>query len=352
MNPVFYFKRHISTPNLFLVFALWASISSVSIGQDIQFSQFYAVPTYQNPAFAGSAHALRGIAHSRLQWPGLDANFNTAFVGVDHFFSKYNSGAGIYFLSDWAGKNTISTKEIHLQYSYNLPVSEKYSIRAGLQAGGVQRNINYNGLTFPTQWNSSGYKGDSTYSPAQNLYYADLGAGALFYGDRIWAGLSAHHLNTPNQSFAGDVARLPMQIAFTGGYKIPINSASHHMAYMHDAPDVSITPTFHYKAQGKSDQLDLGLYAQYNVLLAGVWYRGIPIKNYDPKFPNNESIVLLLGWKYKDISISYSYDITVSKLNTARPAGAHELNITYIHSKHQKQHKPMKRLPCPSFYKH
>lgn len=341
--------KYICSTSLFL---LCLSCISVVKSQDIQFSQFYNVPTYQNPAFAGSAHALRGIAHSRLQWPGLDANFNTAFVGVDHFFSKYNSGVGAYFLSDWTGKSSISTKELHLQYSYNLPVSETYSVRAGLQVGGAYRSLNYNGLTFPNQWDNTGYLGDSTYGPKDALFYADLGAGALLYGDRIWGGLAVHHLNTPNQSIYGDVARLPMQIALTGGYRIPINASSHHMAYMHDAPSASITPTFHYKAQGKSDQLDLGLYGEYNMLLAGVWYRGIPIKNYDVKYLNNESMVLMIGFKYMDIAMAYSYDITVSRLNDARPGGAHELNLTYIHSKHKKKHKPMKRLPCPSFYKH
>jgi type IX secretion system PorP/SprF family membrane protein len=321
-------------------------------GQDIQFSQFYNVPTYQNPAFAGSAHALRAIAHSRLQWPGLEANFNTAFLGVDHYFHKYNSGVGVYFLSDWTGKSSISTKELHLQYSYDLPISDSYSIRAGLQAGGVYRSVKYSGLTFPNQWDNQGYLGDSSFSANDALFYADLGSGALLYGEKLWVGFSAHHLNMPNQSVYGDIARLPIKFAFTGGYKIPINSSGHHMAYMHDAPSVSITPTFHYKAQGKSDQLDLGLYGEYNMLLAGVWYRGIPLKNYDVRYINNESLVLMLGMKYQDIAISYSYDITVSRLNAARPGGAHELNITYIHSKHQKKHKPMKRLPCPSFYKH
>jgi type IX secretion system PorP/SprF family membrane protein len=331
---------------------LCLAIGSVVKSQDIQFSQFYNVPTYQNPAFAGSAHAPRAILHNRLQWPGLEANFNTVFLGVDHFFSKYNSGVGLYFLSDWAGKSSISTKELHLQYSYDLPISKSYSIRAGLQGGGVYRNLNYNGLTFPNQWDNKGYLGDSTFGPTDALFYADLGAGAILYGDRLWGGLSFHHLNQPNQSVYGDVARLPVKFAFTGGYRIPINSSSHNMAYLHDAPSVSVTPTFHYKAQGKSDQLDIGIYGEYNALLAGAWYRGIPVKNYDVKVPNNESVVLMIGWKYKDIAMAYSYDITVSKLNDARPGGAHELNITYIHGKHTKQHKPMKRLPCPSFYKH
>jgi len=346
-----YLEKYVKSLGLTGLILLCLSSISLLKSQDIQFSQFYNVPTYQNPAFAGSAHAPRAILHNRLQWPGLDANYNTTFIGVDHFFSKYNSGVGFYFINDWIGKKTFSTKEFHLQYSYDIPVSKTYSVRAGLQAGGVYRNLNYNGLTFPNQWDSNGYLGDSTFDGTPSKFYADLGAGALLYGDKLWGGISFHHLNTPNQSVYGESARLPMKFALTGGYRIPLASG-HHMAYMHDAPDVSITPTFHYKAQGKSDQLDLGLYGQYDMLLAGVWYRGIPIKNYNVGAINNESVVLMLGVKYKDVSMAYSYDLTVSTLTPSRTGGAHELNITYIHSTHLKKHKPMKRLPCPSFYKH
>ena len=54
-------------------YILVALLTSVGLGvahaQDIQFSQFYAVPTYQNPAFAGSAHAPGGQQRGQRRGP-------------------------------------------------------------------------------------------------------------------------------------------------------------------------------------------------------------------------------------------------------------------------------------------
>ncbi len=139
-----------------------------------------------------------------------------------------------------------------------------------------------------------------------------------------------------------------MKFAVTGGYKIYLKE-KRYLAYLEKEKEVSITPTIHYKAQGKSDQADIGVYFIYDQLMAGVWYRGLPFKKY-PSFQNSESLVVLLGWKYQSFSFGYSYDFTVSKLQTIGSGGAHELNITYVYHK-SKKYKPMKRLPCPSFFK-
>ncbi|MFN6947114.1 MAG: type IX secretion system membrane protein PorP/SprF, partial [Cytophagaceae bacterium] len=85
--------------------------------------------------------------------------------------------------------------------------------------------------------------------------------------------------------------------------------------------------------------------------IAGVWYRGIPVTRYDVGFHNHESVVALIGVKFGNMSFGYSYDFVVSRLSNVRTFGAHEFNLTYIHSKKRKKNKPMKRLPCPSFYR-
>lgn len=323
--------------------------------QDIQFSQFYAVPTYQNPAFAGSAHAPRGILHNRLQWLRLNSNYKTVFVSGDTYMSKYRSGVGIIASRDWQGDGILNSTEVGLQYAYELPVSAAVTVRAGLQASLVSRSLNYSTLRFPGEFtDTTGYTGPSGRHPtgSENIIYPDFSSGLIAYTDKAWIGISAHHLSQPSQSFVGDPAnsRLPINVAFTGGYKIHIQQSG-YLAYTQDEKEISITPTFHYKFQGKSDQLDLGLYGIYDQLLAGFWYRGLPIKKYNPDIPNNEAVILFLGWRVENWSFGYSYDITISRLVQARTRGAHEFNITYVHHV-KKRRKPMKRLPCPSFYKH
>jgi type IX secretion system PorP/SprF family membrane protein len=326
---------------------------SVIVAQDIQFSQFYAVPLYANPAFAGSLHVTRGITNTRLQWLGLAANYKTYYVSGDGYSAKYRSGYGFQILRDEQGANVYSSTQVSGMYAYELPVSSSFTVRAGLQGTFGQRTLDYNGLRFPQQFNNAqGFNG--TASPEtgiQNQFYPDISSGIVGYSDRFWGGLSVHHLNTPDLKFPGaGKDLLPMNFEVISGYKIPLGHKK-YLAYTDDQPEISITPTIHYKSQGASDQLDLGVYGMYSQLMWGVWYRGIPFLKYAPNVQNNESVVLLLGWVYKNVSFGYSYDITVSQLTEARSGGSHEFSITYLH-KSSKKHKPMRRLPCPSFYKH
>jgi type IX secretion system PorP/SprF family membrane protein len=320
--------------------------------QDIQFSQFYAVPLFHNPAFAGSVHATRAIVHTRLQWLGLDANYKTYYVSGDTYLSKYKSGLGFQLVRDIQGSSIYASTQFSFLYSYEVPVTKDFTVRMGLQGSGVQRTLDYSGLRFPSEFNDpNGYIGGGTQPTGiKSQLYADFSAGLLAYSDRMWGGFSVQHLNTPNQSFVGSTDNLYMNFQMTGGYKIPLSHRK-YLAYTEDETEISITPTFLYKSQGKADQLDLGLYGMYSQLMAGFWYRGIPVKHYSSGIPNRESVVFLVGWLYKSWSFAYSYDLTISNLTAAGPGGSHEFNITYIH-RPVKKHKPMRRLPCPSFYKH
>jgi type IX secretion system PorP/SprF family membrane protein len=343
-----YYKIIISTIIIF------SGTLTVSQSQDIQFSQFYAVTPYVNPAFVGGAHTFRGMLHGRYQWPGIDAKYVTGLVSLDHFFEKYNSGVGLMVLQDQQGLNDIKSTKINLQYSYELPITKAFSIRAGLMGGYGNQAINYSKLYLPSQVdNQTGDPdmGGGVAGSANQKGYFDIGSGLLGYTERLWGSVAFHHMNRPSMTLFGqdDKATLPMKTSFTGGYKIPLRSGS-HMAYLHDADNVYLTPTAHYKMQGKGDQLDLGLYLTYNQLLLGGWYRGIEFKRISDKVYNSESMVGMLGWIFYNWSIQYSYDFTVSTLTRAGTGGSHEINITYVYHKPQNKHKPMKRLPCPDFY--
>lgn len=343
--------RNITQNVLFITIVFLASFG-VSYSQDIQFSQFYSAPLYLNPAFAGSSHHHRFISHNRWQWPNLQAKYNTYAFSYDTYINSMRSGLGIMAINDRQGSGSLSTTEIQGLYSYELHLHEKYTFRAGAQVGFGTKYLDFSDKTFTDQFTNNGYdantpSGEELLNPRKN--YLDVGLGGILYTPRAWFGISGHHVNKPNQSFTTSVSPLPTKIAFVGGYKIPLIH-SKQMAYLEDAKDISITPTMIYKLQGKSDQLDVGLYGQYDQLLLGFWYRGLPTKKYKSDLQNNESVIAQIGWHFKDLGVGYSYDFVVSKLTGARPWGAHELNLTYIIQKHHKGVKPMKKLPCPHFY--
>lgn len=320
--------------------------------QDIQYSQFYTNVLYLNPAFAGNAHALRGMFHHRAQWPSLDARYFTTQFSFDGYIPAANSGLGIMVYKDVQGAGTISTTETAFQYAYELHLTSKHSFRAGIQTGYVSRYINYSMLKFPDQYDENGYLGNSTEQELANdkVSYWDFTSGGIFYSDKYWVGFTYAHMNKPDQSFYGTGSRLPVKLEYMAGYRIDFESRRNDK--ISPGRDIYLTPTIHYKLQGKSDQLDMGVYFLYDRLITGLWYRGIPlIKQYNRRLQNNESFVALIGLRINTLSITYSFDITVSKLAPAHTAGCHELNVTYLFGFKSKKKKFMKKIPCPHFYK-
>jgi hypothetical protein len=83
-------------------------------------------------------------------------------------------------------------------------------------------------------------------------------------------------------------------------------------------------------------------------LVFGLWYRGLPIKQYEPGLYNNDAVIFLLGFKYEKLSVGYSYDLTISNLGPAA-GGAHELSLTYVFNNPQPRSRFAKRIPCPKF---
>src|SRR5258708_40158425 len=99
------------------------------MGQDPQFTQFYANPLYLNPAFAGSVHCPRICLNYRNQWPALTGTFVTTSASYDQHLSAISSGIGILVMSDNAGEGTLSTTDVSGIYSYQLTVTRDFSVR-------------------------------------------------------------------------------------------------------------------------------------------------------------------------------------------------------------------------------
>ncbi len=332
---------------------------TLSWAQDAQFSQFYANPLYLNPAMAGGALATRVTANYRNQWPSLDASYVTYSVSLDTYLPSINSGLGLIVMRDQQIFARYNSIDVGGQYAYQLQVSEKVAFRAGIQASYVNRSINYFGLTFGDQFDKNTgtlipgkITNDPLYldgSPAA-INYLNVSAGGFLYSGRAWLGFSAHNLNTPNQSFFKDSSPLPIRFTVHGGLKIPLDDNTRSgLAAQKNAPDRSISPVVLYKAQGKFDQLDAGVYLTYEPVMFGLWYRGLPIKKYETGINNNDALVFMLGFKQEGLTIGYSYDLTISNLGVST-GGAHELSLSYEFPPTRPKRRVPRRimqLPCP-----
>jgi type IX secretion system PorP/SprF family membrane protein len=319
--------------------------------QDIQFSQFYAAPLYLNPAFAGSTELARAGVNYRNQWPSIPANFVTYSAYFDYFFDDYNSGLGILMVSDQAGTAGIRSNAVAVQYAYQLRLTEKLSLRAGLEGGVVFRDLNFNNLIFGDQLDYTGVVSATSleqFNSDYRLTYFDLSAGTMLYSQNFWLGFAAHHLAEPNLSALNLNDPLPRKYSFHGGYKILLPTRR-DLSYGAGYREVSLTPAFQYKAQGPFSQMDLGMYFNYEPLVTGIWYRGVPTNSVEG-IANHESIIFLLGFSANNFNIGYSFDYTLSALSITT-GGAHEISISYAFflGDPRKPPKNIRQIPCPRF---
>ena len=320
--------------------------------QDPQFSQFYAAPLYLNPAFAGSAELSRAGLNFRTQWPSLDANFTTVSVYFDHFFEQYNSGIGVIVNGDREGLSGLQSVSAGLQYSYRLQIAEWLTFRPGAEVAFYNRDLNYDNLIFGDQLDENGLITDITGEPLNtglSRSFADLSLGGLLYNENFFIGYAAHHVTTPNQSLVEGESRLAMKSSVHGGYRFLLPVGFRQFGYNKDGKERSVTPTFQYKRQGNFDQLDVGAYLNYEPLVFGLWYRGLPVSQLRD-LPNHESVIALVGFVINDLNIGYSFDYTVSGLGI-RSGGAHEISVAYHFSLRDPRKPPrsIMRLPCPKF---
>jgi len=337
---------------LYIITLFIAALAAKSVGQDPQFSQFYAAPLYLNPAFAGSTDLARVGLNYRNQWPAYPTNFVTYSGFFDYYVDKYNSGVGLLLFSDVEGLVGLKTNTVMAQYAYNLRITDGLNFRAGLAGSYTMQNLDPSNLIFGDQIDYGGQYKDLTDDAIigkdfRNNYF-DFGAGGLFYTSRLWLGFSAFHLLTPVNSLIDGESQLDRKFSAHAGYKILLPTST-DFNFPGGFRDVSITPTVQYKQQGSFSQLDVGMYFNYEPFVLGTWYRGVPFKPVEGN-PNNESLIMLVGISTNGLHIGYSYDYTISQLGIAT-GGAHEVSIRYEFFLGDPHKPPMnvRKLPCPKF---
>lgn len=318
--------------------------------QDPQFTQFYASPMYLNPAFAGANVCSRLSTNYRNQWSGIPGSFVTYSAAFDQSAPSFNSGFGLLFMNDKAGSGNLRSTSVNLLYSYEMQLTKKIAARLGIEAGRVVRDVNFYDLVFADQISRGG---TVTIEVPSNdkVKYLDFSSGLLVYGKRFWAGLSTHHINKPNQSLVGFDSPLPIKYSIHAGYNLPVGTSTLKKS---EIEKQFFSPALNYRAQGKFDQLDLGLYYNNNPLVLGVWYRGLPLfKAYEPGYRNDDAIAILAGVTLNEnLRFGYSYDLTLSKLATST-GGSHEITLAYQFCNYKNMKKSKKRKPiliaCPKF---
>ncbi len=337
-------KRHLSPPaflfSWIFTFILCLTFAPQVKAQDPHFSQFYAAPFSINPAFQGTAPALGKFSFNfRSQWPKVPGEFVTYQTGYEQRFENSGSSLGGWAQLDQAGSAGVQAIQLHLIYAYDLPLSEETAIKAALQLGYGNRNLNHFQLLFGDQLSPFGATGNGTAETGLeniNVHYLDVGTGFLLYSENFWAGISGQHLNRPNQSLTEEEDRLPMKISVHAGYKFVnyLPGRSRTKGY-----SMALNPAIYYSRQGDFQQLDIGANGFIDPVILGLWYRGLPIQS-----SNNGALVLMGGFRYRGFRFLYSYDTPLGEFAT-NTGGAHEISTTIELVEIKKRRRRRNRRP-------
>jgi len=308
--------------------------------QDPQLSQFYAAPIYTNPAFAGASKKIRFAANARNQYTGLNKTYRTAIASIDGYVSKMQSGLAAIVSADQAGDGYLTTVSLAGIYSYNLNINRNWSANFALQAEIKQRSYDFNKFIFGDQLDPVlGLRYQTAEITGQEQRtFPNFGAGALIYSEYFYAGAAIHNLLEPNQSFllSNETSQpflLPRRYTVHLGANISLTNSRF------DANRVYLSPNLLFMSQRDFYQINIGTYIKKQALTAGMWFRQTS--------RNSDALIFLLGLRFQNFRIGYSYDLTISNAKSAT-VGSHEISIAFeIKTPSKSQSRMGKPIKCP-----
>lgn len=325
-----------------LIISLLLGFALSGLSQNLSYSQFYMNKMYINPSYAGLDNALNLSVHHRNQWLGVGEGnqFNASSISMDYGLAPQRKGPGaglgfgLMYNRSEAGISNYRTNELSFTLASDAPRigDEKRGFMAqfpfGVQVGFVNQKYDWSELIFSDQIDPVlGYVIPNNSSPADfnvtpDNTFMDIGFGGMAgikFGDRrhpnfVSAGAAYHKYIRINDDYVGDY-NMPSRITAHILYQKPINEST------------AIAPGVMYEKQGDLETLIIGSQVHFmKNFIAGMWFRN---KNLSMKNYNYADLVLSFGWQYNNLTVGYSYDVTVSDLSHQNTTGTHEIAINF-----------------------
>jgi type IX secretion system PorP/SprF family membrane protein len=260
-----------------------------------------------NPAYAGSHHALSASSILRKQWLSVDGSPFASTFSVHSPVNKHKSSfGGLLYQSKTSIYNELTLQGI---YSYRVDLTEEKKLSLGLGIGITNYSIRYSSLTHQDP-NDPAIPGDN-----QNLFQPTVSAGAYYYTNTFFAGLSAQNLS----GFFYDL-----------GSQEDLRSYRHLFATTGKvftvSPKLKLKPGLLLHYYNHSPLLvDLNFHALLDeVVWLGVSYRHQVSVNYSIRFNLN-----------RQLSFGYSYDQSIGNQSITKN-GAHEIVLSYLFKYYKK----------------
>lgn len=301
------------------------------VAQTFHFSDAYSTHLVLNPANTGRFNGeWRAVGVYRQQGENNAHDYQTGFFSFEHpfYFKNERIDAGIYFLSDNSANGTLPVNRVNLSLGHGVRLGLRSILYGGIQLAGVHKQVKWDGITFPDQYNRNTGGFDPT-MPTGDLFensstfYLDAGFGMVFL--RQWDfgmasfGYSAQQLNRPRETFFDVDNNLSMKHVFHAKGDFVINER------------LFVIPSLVGIYVNKASETMFGGHLGYNVndwlnqknnIIAGLHLRNVTSER--------RSVVLSAGlsWQYWSCMVAYDMDIgasTAAKYNSSTI----ELGVTY-----------------------
>lgn len=282
---------------------------------DAQFSQYFEVPNYYNPAAIGNTDLLRVRAGARLQWVGIHGAPKTFLVAGDMPFMLFKKRFGVGLVMQQESMGLYKNLNLGAQLSY------KQKLFKGWLSGGVQ-------VGFVDQ----SWKGSEVFIPDGDDYHQpndedipkqdirgnafDVSAGIFFSHPKFWVGVSGTHLNAPVVSLNSESGENSEE----KNYEFHIGRALYFMAGSNIKIKntlFEVMPSAFVKTDFTFTTWEATLRGRYNQFLtAGVGYRW------------KDAVYAVISAEFKGIYLGFSYDYPTSAIARAS-SGSFEIFAGY-----------------------
>lgn len=272
------------------------------------YSHYQILPVLVNPGYTGFEDKHQFIANVRNSWTGFPGRPNTYTVMYNGpVGDKLALGGGIY--SENIGD--MSLVKVQLNYAFRFRI-QKAQIGIGLSTEFLRRNIDNSLLDHPLVDNNDDVL--ENLANGQQIFDASIGMHML-YDERLFISMSLPNtirtrLDDVPVDNGNKADGLLSHYIFQIGYIANIASQNFKIIPSLTMRQIRDTPY----------QIDLNVQGRFldEKLIAGLTFR-----------PSTRgAAAFLIGTKYKQFQLLYSYDLSFSKFQEYN-GGSHELSVVY-----------------------
>lgn len=302
---------------LTVVVALMGGGRKAMAQNDPQFVQYWAVPTFYNPAYLGQKEFVRIRLGANLQWLGIKRAPQSYIVTADmpvKLGKKQRIGVGVTGMMESIG--LYGNTWVSAQASY------QFHVLKGVLSVGIQ----------PAYYNTK-FKGSEVYIPEGDDYHQpddealpkedvagqafDLSAGISYTHKYFSVGISALHILEPKIELSEDnasdtettqfSATVPRQMYFMADGNIPIKNSL-----------FSLQPSLLVRTDFSNFSAEVTLRSTFKQFISfGLGYRW------------KDALSAMIGAEFKNFFLGYAYSYPLSPLNRAS-SGSHEIVAGYM----------------------